>query len=271
MPSGTQLQATANSGMSIIVTAGSAWINGYAYHNDSDFTLEVDPADGVLNRIDRIVARWSRLNRAINLVVIRGIAASAPIAPALVRNVDSYDLGIATISVGNGITGITQAMITDTRMDGTVCGFVSSLIQPDTSGWFAQFDTAFNDAISENQSNWAAWFATVQDTLDEDTAGNLLNLINGKPDIKVFSSVAVASAAWSSDATYAAFPYSATITASGVTSDMVPEVNFGLTEAASGNFAPVALSGSGTIKIYAAEAPSAAITIPSITCVKAVS
>ena len=83
--------------------------------------------------------------------------------------------------------------------------------------------------------------------------------------------MAVASAAWSSDATYAAFPYSATFTASGVTSDMVPEVNFGLTEAASRNFAPVALSGSGTIKIYAAVAPSATIIIPSITCVKAVS
>ena len=182
MPSGTQLQATANSGMSIVVTAGSAWINGYAYHNDSDFTLAIDPADGVLNRIDRVVVRWGRLARSINLVVIKGIAASTPVAPALVRNVDSYDLCIATISVGNGITGITQAMITDTRMDSAVCGFVSSLIQPDTSGWFSQFDTAFNDAISENQSNWAAWFATVQDALDENTAGNLLNLINGKQD-----------------------------------------------------------------------------------------
>ena len=189
MPSGTQLQATADSGMSIIVSAGSAWINGYAYHNDSNFTLTIDPADGVLNRIDRIVVRWSRLDRAINLVVIKGVAASTPAAPALVRSVDSYDLCIATISVGMGITGITQAMITDTRMDGTVCGFVSSLIQPDTAGWFTQFDTAFNDAISENQSDWAAWFATVQDILDEDTAGNLLNLINGKTD-KVTSAVA---------------------------------------------------------------------------------
>ena len=184
MPSGTQLQATADSGMNIIVSAGSAWINGYAYHNDSNFTLTIDPADGVLNRIDRIVVRWSRLDRAINLVVIKGVAASTPAAPAIVRGVDSYDLGIATISVGNGITSITQAMITDTRADNAVCGFVGSLIQPDTSGWFAQFDTAFNDAISENQSNWAAWFATVQDILDENTAGNLLNLINDLDDAK---------------------------------------------------------------------------------------
>lgn len=182
MPSGTQLQATANSGMSIIVTAGSAWINGYAYHNDGDFTLTFDAADGVLNRIDRIVVRWGRLARSVNLTIVKGSPSSSPTAPAVVRSADYYDLGIATVSIGTGITAITQAMITDTRMDNTVCGFVSSLIQPDTSGWFSQFDTAFNDAISENQSNWAAWFATVQDALDEDTAGNLLNLINGKTD-----------------------------------------------------------------------------------------
>lgn len=108
-------------------------------------------------------------------------------------------------------------------------------------------------------------------TLLNEGKANVSHIHSGYAQIKVFSSVEVASAAWSSDATYAAFPYSATITASGVTSDMVPEVNFGLTEAASGNFAPVALSGSGTIKIYAAVAPSATITIPSITCVKAVS
>ena len=108
-------------------------------------------------------------------------------------------------------------------------------------------------------------------TLLNEGKANVSHIHSGYAQIKVFSSVEVDSAAWSSDATYAAFPYSATITASGVTSDMVPEVNFGLTEAASGNFAPVALSGSGTIKIYAAVAPSAAITIPSITCVKAVS
>lgn len=50
-----------------------------------------------------------------------------------------------------------------------------------------------------------------------------------------------------------------------------PEVVFGATEAASGNYAPVALSGSGTVTIYAATKPTAAITVQSITCIKAVS
>ena len=55
-----------------------------------------------------------------------------------------------------------------------------------------------------------------------------------------------------------------------MTAAHVPEVNYGATEAASGDFAPVATSGSGTVKIYAAVKPTAAITIPSIICIKAV-
>lgn len=93
----------------------------------------------------------------------------------------------------------------------------------------------------------------------------------GYAEVKIFSGVSVAASAWVSDSTYAAYPYAASIACSGVTASYVPEVVFGATEAASGNFAPVALSGSGTVKIYAATKPTAAITVQSITCIKAVS
>lgn len=93
----------------------------------------------------------------------------------------------------------------------------------------------------------------------------------GYAEVKIFSAVSVAASAWVSDSTYAAYPYAASIACSGVTASYVPEVVFGATEAASGNFAPVALSGSGTVKIYAATKPTAAITVQSITCIKAVS
>ena len=93
----------------------------------------------------------------------------------------------------------------------------------------------------------------------------------GYAEVKIFSGVAVAASAWVSDSTYAAYPYAASIACPGVTASHVPEVVFGATEAASGNFAPVALSGSGTVKIYAATKPTAAITVQSITCIKAVS
>lgn len=93
----------------------------------------------------------------------------------------------------------------------------------------------------------------------------------GYAEVKIFSGVSVAASAWASDSTYAAYPYAASIACSGVTASYVPEVVFGAVEAASGNFAPVALSGSGTVKIYAATKPTAAITVQSITCIKAVS
>lgn len=93
---------------------------------------------------------------------------------------------------------------------------------------------------------------------------------SGYAEVKIFSNVSVAATAWASDSTYAAYPYAASIACPGVTASHVPEVVFGVTEAASGNFAPVALSGSGTVKIYAATKPTAAITVQSITCVKAV-
>lgn len=93
----------------------------------------------------------------------------------------------------------------------------------------------------------------------------------GYAEVKIFSGVSVAASAWVSDSTYAAYPYAASNACPGVTASHVPEVVFGATEAASGNFAPVALSGSGTVKIYAATKPTAAITVQSITCIKAVS
>ena len=93
----------------------------------------------------------------------------------------------------------------------------------------------------------------------------------GYAEVKIFSAVSVAASAWVSDSTYAAYPYAASIACSGVTASHVPEVVFGAVEAASGNFAPVTLSGSGTVKIYAATKPTAAITVQSITCIKAVS
>lgn len=92
----------------------------------------------------------------------------------------------------------------------------------------------------------------------------------GYAQILIFQNKSVAASAWGSDATYTDYPFSATISATAVTADHLPEVNFGAVEAAGGNFAPVALSGANTVKIYAKAKPTATITIPSILCTKAV-
>jgi hypothetical protein len=166
-----------------------------------------------------------------------------------------------------------------------------------TAGNFAGLDASGNPTDSgKKPGDFAAASHTHTDKADKvksATAGNFAGLDSsgnltdsgkkpgdfaaashahaGYAEVKIFSAVSVAASAWVSDSTYAAYPYAASIACSGVTASHVPEVVFGATEAASGNFAPVALSGSGTVKIYAATKPTAAITVQSITCIKAVS
>lgn len=81
-----------------------------------------------------------------------------------------------------------------------------------------------------------------------------------------FSNTIVAVASFVSDSTYTDFPYRASVPLTGVTSSMTPEVVFGVMEAMSGTFAPVAETYNGGVYIYASEVPSAEITIPTILC-----
>ena len=82
----------------------------------------------------------------------------------------------------------------------------------------------------------------------------------------VFTNTSVAASAFVSSTTYTDFPYRAAVALSGVTAAMFPEVVFFAANAISGSFAPVSESYDGGVYIYAAEKPSAAVTIPTILC-----
>lgn len=81
-----------------------------------------------------------------------------------------------------------------------------------------------------------------------------------------FTNKSVSASSFASNSTYTDYPYRAAISLSGVVSGMVPEVVFGLADAVSGNFAPVAEAYDGGVYIWAAEVPEASITIPTIIC-----
>lgn len=185
----TNLQVIANNDMTITLKAGKAWIDGHVYINTSDLILAIDTADGVYNRIDRLVLRLDTVGRTINAVVKKGTFASDPVAPTLQRDADIYELGIADIYIGKGAIGIAQANITDLRMNTTYCGWVNSLIQADTTAIFNQYLDWYNTKTAQYQADMSTkeadftnqfntWFATIKNTLGSDAAGNLLNLIN---------------------------------------------------------------------------------------------
>ena len=79
-----------------------------------------------------------------------------------------------------------------------------------------------------------------------------------------FTNTVVEAASFAADETYGDFPYRAAVPLTGAAETMTPEVVFGVTDAMSGTFAPVAESYAGGVYIYAAELPSAAVTIPTI-------
>lgn len=79
-----------------------------------------------------------------------------------------------------------------------------------------------------------------------------------------FTNTVVEAASFTADETYGDFPYRAAVPLTGAAEAMTPEVVFGAADAMSGTFAPVAESYAGGVYIYAAELPSAAVTIPTI-------
>ena len=77
------LQVIANNNMTITVKPGKAWINGYILINDDDHILTLDTADGILDRIDRVVVKYDVSAREIRIEVKKGEFSSNPTAPDL--------------------------------------------------------------------------------------------------------------------------------------------------------------------------------------------
>lgn len=148
----TNLQVTDTASMDVTVAAGKAWINGYIMINSGDYDLTIDAADGVYDRIDRVVVRFDTAGRVITLAVSKGTAGSSPVAPALVRDANYYELGLADIAVDAGVTSIEAADITDLRANSVYCGAVSSVIErPDPTSLFIFFS---NTVVAVG--DWAA-------------------------------------------------------------------------------------------------------------------
>lgn len=155
------MQVQATSGMNVKVSAGWGFINCKWINNDNDYNLQLDAADLMLNRIDRVVMRLDNSTpvRSISIAIKTGTTATTPTAPALTRSGDVYELSLAQIYVAANAITITQANITDERPNTDLCGFVTGLIdQIDTTNLFAQFTDSFD-----------TWFDNIKDEVKTTT------------------------------------------------------------------------------------------------------
>jgi len=92
----------------------------YQFFNDAATQLTVTTANPSNPRIDRVVvtildAYYSGSSNTVTFQVIAGTPAGSPTAPSTPQN----SISLATIAVAAGATSITNANITDTRVDVT--------------------------------------------------------------------------------------------------------------------------------------------------------
>lgn len=161
------LQLVSNNDMTVTLKHGSAWINGYFYVNTDDLIFNIDIADGVLNRIDRVVLRLDFLNREIKSYVKKGQFASAAIATDLQRDADAYEIALANIAISKGIISISQANITDLRLNKELCGIVHAVVdQVDTTAIFNQFQSWYSQTKTNYDNDIAKWTTEKKQAFD---------------------------------------------------------------------------------------------------------
>lgn len=297
-PGELAVAALTTPGMAVTVSDGGGWLtdangNGIHFWNDifavtaALLQLTIATADGVLNRIDRVIVEWSTPNytQLPEIKVLKGTNAVSPVAPALTNDASLRQISLARISVAAGTLAITAGMITDERLDPAVCGIVTESTKVDTSMAVAQFNEILDEAkdlVKDLQGEAVIDHAATHEPGGDDVAkfvyyggtqaltdaekAQVRSNVSAEAARLQFINTVVDNAAFVSNATYADFPFRATVALAGVLSTMVPHVIFGAVDAISGIFAPVADCYNGGIYLYASEVPAADVTVPTIIC-----
>ena len=196
----------------------------------------------------------------------------------------SLDKADSSLSTTGDATNVTNTITTANTRANLVSGETLGISLGKIRKWFndltsVAFSGSYNDlsnkpsipsSISELTNDSSFLTYTSQSLLSAQKAQARTNIGAGTGDGNcssiVVNNVSVATSAWGASSTYTDYPYEASVTVTGCTTNHVPEVVFSPTDASSGIFAPVCSSTTNAVIIYATEKPSAAITILTIEC-----
>ena len=161
-------QVSPGSGMNVLVNVGGGCCGGSIFVEENIRTLALQAAHESLDRIDAIIVRKNNnINyRSTDLYVVTGNPAEIPVAPEPTRSYSIHEIVLAHVFVARGTTSIPSYRITDTRLDSSVCGIATPMQEVDTSGIFAQYQSALDEYLE-----------TVASAIDNTLAGNLQNQI----------------------------------------------------------------------------------------------
>jgi len=275
---GSQLAVVESSGMNVSLSDGFAMIEGTTYINTAALSLAIDPADAVLNRIDRVIIRRSVANRNATSMVLKGTPGATPSAPALSRvSSGNWDIAVADVYVGAAVTEIVTANITPNILDAELCGIMTPRSE-------------LNTLAIENQVR--ALIVQLEYDLEQVAGGGVVahafthssgeaDALDGyEKERLTFADQSVSTSGW---ATYAAsgteetkiynkgYTYKKSLTLIGVLATMTAFIIPSEDKADCGaSICNTVITYDGGINIYAKATPTAAFVLLSVDCFKAV-
>lgn len=177
---GTAMVVTApGDDMFVNVGAGRAWFNHTWTLNDTEYPIEVPESEVVLSRIDALVLEIdsSVETRANTLKFVKGTPSSNPVKPTLTHTAEVNQYALAYITVGPGVTVITQSNV-ENAVGTDETPFITGILQQISietliGQWEAEFNEYFQEFESVNLNEFMDWFDHMKDQLSEDAAGHL--------------------------------------------------------------------------------------------------
>lgn len=159
----------------VVVNPGFGICAGCLKLQENYYGLTLDISETSNPRIDTVVLRLNNNDavRTCDFHIVQGTPAANPTAPTLTRNASIWEIGLANILKPSVVSTVNPVVVTDTRLDPTRCGVISSISEFDTSELFRQVQ----DAIPLYEDAFNTWFDTIKGQLSEDAAGNLQNQI----------------------------------------------------------------------------------------------
>ena len=177
---------TAAGGFGIKISGGLAWLKvaaywGIAVYEKMDTVKQVDVGSGLLPRYVAVVVQYSKTDNEVRTILRYSDYSDAPEMPQPVQN-EYYDEIIPAVVLQRpAAVEITQADITDTRLDETMCGLMrdgvtgipTAQLEAQWSAWRAQQTAETNAWQQAEKQAFDAWFARIKGKLDGDAAGHL--------------------------------------------------------------------------------------------------
>jgi hypothetical protein len=104
-----------SSGMQVKVKSGAAWIEGFFVESSAEEIVTINTADPTNPRIDRIILKVDWSANSISLTKLTGTPDASPSIPTLTQDASTWEISLARVAVGAGVTTITSGNVTDER------------------------------------------------------------------------------------------------------------------------------------------------------------